>query len=31
MTFAVILILNALSYFPALALGPIAEYFSMLK
>ncbi|MBE7175622.1 MAG: potassium-transporting ATPase subunit KdpA [Mucilaginibacter polytrichastri] len=29
MTFAVILILNALSYFPALALGPIAEYFSM--
>jgi K+-transporting ATPase ATPase A chain len=31
MTFAVILILNALSYFPALVLGPIAEYFSMLK
>lgn len=31
MTFAVILILNALSYFPALALGPLAEYFSMLK
>ena len=31
MTFAVILVLNALSYFPALALGPIAEYFSMLK
>jgi K+-transporting ATPase ATPase A chain len=30
MTFAVILVLNALSYFPALALGPIAEYFSML-
>jgi len=29
MTFAVILVLNALSYFPALALGPIAEYFSM--
>jgi K+-transporting ATPase ATPase A chain len=28
MTFAVILVLNALSYFPALALGPIAEYFS---
>jgi len=31
MTFAVILVLNALSYFPALALGPIAEHFSMLK
>ncbi len=31
MTFAVILVLNALSYFPALALGPLAEYFSMLK
>ncbi|MDB4918789.1 potassium-transporting ATPase subunit KdpA [Mucilaginibacter sp.] len=31
MTFAVIVVLNALSYFPALALGPIAEYFSMLK
>ena len=31
MTFAVIVILNALSYFPALALGPLAEYFSMLK
>lgn len=31
MTFAVILVLNALSYFPALALGPIAEYFSQLK
>lgn len=30
MTFAVILVLNALSYFPALALGPIAEHFSML-
>jgi K+-transporting ATPase ATPase A chain len=29
MTFAVILVLNALSYFPALALGPIAEFFSM--
>lgn len=29
MTFAVILVLNALSYFPALALGPLAEYFSM--
>jgi len=28
MTFAVILVLNALSYFPALALGPIAEFFS---
>ena len=31
MTFAVILVLNALSYFPALALGPLAEYFSMPK
>lgn len=31
MTFAVIMILNALSYFPALALGPLAEYFTMLK
>jgi len=31
MTFAVIMVLNALSYFPALALGPIAEYFSMIK
>lgn len=28
-TFAVIIIINALSYFPALALGPLAEYFSM--
>ncbi|QXV65934.1 potassium-transporting ATPase subunit KdpA [Mucilaginibacter sp. 21P] len=31
MTFAVILVLNALSYFPALVLGPIAEHFTMLK
>jgi K+-transporting ATPase ATPase A chain len=31
MTFAVILVLNALSYFPALALGPLAEFFSMPK
>lgn len=31
MTFAVIIVLNALSYFPALALGPLAEYFTMLK
>jgi len=31
MTFIVILLLNALSYFPALALGPIAEYFTMVK
>ena len=31
MTFAVIIVLNALSYFPALALGPIAEYLTMLK
>lgn len=31
MTFTVILILNALSYFPAVALGPIAEYFTLLN
>lgn len=31
MTFAVILVLNALSYFPALALGPFAEYFTLFK
>jgi K+-transporting ATPase ATPase A chain len=30
MTFAVIAIIAALSFFPALALGPIAEYFSMI-
>ncbi len=29
MTFLVIIIITALSYFPPLALGPIAEYFSM--
>ncbi len=29
MTFAVIIIITALSFFPALALGPIAEFFSM--
>ncbi|KQT18482.1 K+-transporting ATPase subunit A [Chryseobacterium sp. Leaf404] len=29
MTFAVIAIIAALSFFPALALGPIAEYFSL--
>jgi K+-transporting ATPase ATPase A chain len=29
MVFAVILIITALAFFPALALGPIAEYFSM--
>ncbi len=29
MTFAVIVIINALSFFPALALGPLAEYFSL--
>jgi K+-transporting ATPase ATPase A chain len=29
MTLAVIIIINALSYFPALVLGPIAEYFSL--
>ncbi len=31
MTLAIIIVLNALSYFPALALGPLAEYFTMLK
>ena len=31
MTFAVILVLNALSYFPALTLGPLAEYFTLIK
>lgn len=30
MTFAVIAIIAALAFFPALALGPLAEYFSML-
>ncbi|HEX2627702.1 MAG TPA: potassium-transporting ATPase subunit KdpA [Chitinophagaceae bacterium] len=29
MTFAVIIIITALSFLPALALGPIAEYFSL--
>ena len=29
MTFAVIVIVTALSYFPPLALGPLAEYFSV--
>jgi potassium-transporting ATPase potassium-binding subunit len=29
MTFAVIVIITALSYFPPLALGPLAEYFSL--
>jgi K+-transporting ATPase ATPase A chain len=29
MTLTVIIIVTALLYFPALALGPIAEYFSM--
>ncbi len=29
MTFAVIIIITALSYFPPLVLGPIAEYFSI--
>jgi K+-transporting ATPase ATPase A chain len=29
MTFAVIVIITALSYFPPLVLGPIAEYFSL--
>ena len=31
MTLAVILVLNALSYFPALTLGPLAEFFSIAK
>lgn len=31
MTFIVILVLNALSYFPALALGPLAEYFTLIN
>lgn len=31
MTMAVIVVLNALSYFPALTLGPLAEYFTILK
>jgi K+-transporting ATPase ATPase A chain len=31
MTFAVIIIVAALSFFPALALGPIAEFFSMFR
>jgi potassium-transporting ATPase potassium-binding subunit len=30
MTFAIIFIIAALSFFPALALGPLAEYFSMI-
>jgi K+-transporting ATPase ATPase A chain len=29
MTFAVIVIITALSYFPPLVLGPIAEYLGM--
>jgi K+-transporting ATPase ATPase A chain len=29
MTFAVIIVFTALSFFPALSLGPIAEYFSL--
>ncbi|WP_432710205.1 potassium-transporting ATPase subunit KdpA [Pedobacter sp.] len=31
MTFAVIVVLNALSYFPVLTLGPLAEYFTLYK
>lgn len=31
MTFAIIIVLNALSYFPALTLGPLAEYFTLYK
>jgi K+-transporting ATPase ATPase A chain len=31
MTLAVIIVLNALSYFPALTLGPLAEYFTHYK
>ena len=29
MVFAVIMIITALSFFPALTLGPLAEYFSL--
>ena len=29
MTFAIIVLIAALSFFPALTLGPIAEYFTM--
>jgi K+-transporting ATPase ATPase A chain len=29
MTLAVIIVVAALSFFPSLALGPIAEFFSM--
>ena len=31
MTFAVIIIVAALSFFPALALGPIADYLDFLS
>jgi K+-transporting ATPase ATPase A chain len=31
MVFAVIAIVAALAFFPVLTLGPIAEYFSMIK
>jgi K+-transporting ATPase ATPase A chain len=31
MVFAVIAIVAALSFLPALTLGPISEYFSMIK
>lgn len=31
MIFAVIIIITALSFFPALTLGPVAEYFSLIK
>jgi K+-transporting ATPase ATPase A chain len=31
MTFAVIVIVAALAFFPALTLGPIAEHFSLFK
>lgn len=31
MTFAVIIIIAALSFFPALTMGPIAEFFTMIK
>jgi K+-transporting ATPase ATPase A chain len=29
MTYAVIMIIAALAFFPALVLGPLAEYFSL--
>jgi K+-transporting ATPase ATPase A chain len=31
MTFVVIVIIAALAFFPALTLGPVAEYFTLIK